>query len=176
MTIQAPSALTFQDLILKLQTFWADYGCVLQQPYDLEVGAGTMSPETFLRVLGPKTYRVAYLQPSRRPADGRYGENPNRFERLQIHLLHIYRRRLQDELKLRVLEQPVRVLAVASVRGSARWLCIAHPVWLRPQHAQKRLRRHRARTYLNVVRLLQHAPALGPEALQPEQQILKRER
>ena len=80
--------LTFQDLILKLQTFWADYGCVLQQPYDLEVGAGTMSPETFLRVLGSKPYRVAYLQPSRRPADGRYGENPNRlYKHTQLQVI-----------------------------------------------------------------------------------------
>jgi glycyl-tRNA synthetase alpha chain len=73
-----PEPLTFQELILKLQQFWAQRGCVLQQPYDIEVGAGTMSPETFLRVLGPKPYSVAYVQPSRRPADGRYGENPNR--------------------------------------------------------------------------------------------------
>ena len=72
------NALTFQELILSLQDFWASQGCVLQQPYDVEVGAGTMSPETFLRVLGPKPYRVGYVQPSRRPADGRYGENPNR--------------------------------------------------------------------------------------------------
>jgi glycyl-tRNA synthetase alpha chain len=71
-------SLTYQELILRLSKFWADRGCVLQQPYDLEVGAGTMSPETFLRVLGPKPYYVAYVQPSRRPADGRYGENPNR--------------------------------------------------------------------------------------------------
>ncbi len=69
---------TFQDLILQLQKFWSDRDCVLQQPYDVEVGAGTMHPETFLRVLGPEPYRVAYVQPSRRPADGRYGENPNR--------------------------------------------------------------------------------------------------
>jgi glycyl-tRNA synthetase alpha chain len=72
------NALTFQDLILKLMHFWGKEGCVLQQPYDTEVGAGTMHPETFLRVLGPSPYRVAYVQPSRRPADGRYGENPNR--------------------------------------------------------------------------------------------------
>jgi glycyl-tRNA synthetase alpha chain len=72
------SSPTFQELILRLQTFWAERGCVLQQPYDVEVGAGTMAPETFLRVLGPKPYKVAYVQPSRRPADGRYGENPNR--------------------------------------------------------------------------------------------------
>jgi glycyl-tRNA synthetase alpha chain len=70
--------LTFQDLILTLSHFWAKQGCVLQQPYDVEVGAGTMHPETFLRVLGPSPYRVAFVQPSRRPADGRYGENPNR--------------------------------------------------------------------------------------------------
>lgn len=68
----------FQDLILQLSHFWGKQGCVLQQPYDIEVGAGTMHPETFLRVLGPSAYRVAYVQPSRRPADGRYGENPNR--------------------------------------------------------------------------------------------------
>jgi glycyl-tRNA synthetase alpha chain len=69
---------TFQDLILKLSEFWAGEGCVLQQPYDLEVGAGTMHPDTFLRVLGPEPWRVAYVQPSRRPADGRYGDNPFR--------------------------------------------------------------------------------------------------
>jgi glycyl-tRNA synthetase alpha chain len=70
--------LNFQDLILTLSHFWVKQGCVLQQPYDVEVGAGTMHPETFLRVLGTTPYRVAYVQPSRRPADGRYGENPNR--------------------------------------------------------------------------------------------------
>jgi glycyl-tRNA synthetase alpha chain len=73
-----PKGLTFQDLILRLSQFWVKQGCVLQQPYDVEVGAGTMHPETFLRVLGPSHYRVGYVQPSRRPADGRYGENPNR--------------------------------------------------------------------------------------------------
>ena len=80
--------LTFQELILRLQTFWAENGCVLQQPYDVEVGAGTMAPETFLRVLGPKPYRVGYVQPSRRPADGRYGENPNRlFKHMQFQVI-----------------------------------------------------------------------------------------
>jgi glycyl-tRNA synthetase alpha chain len=72
------SALTFQQLLFNLQAFWAARGCVLQQPYDVEVGAGTMSPDTFLRVLGPRPINIAYAQPSRRPADGRYGENPNR--------------------------------------------------------------------------------------------------
>jgi len=80
--------LTFQQLILRLQTFWAERGCVLQQPYDVEVGAGTMAPETFLRVLGPQPYKVAYVQPSRRPADGRYGENPNRlFKHMQLQVI-----------------------------------------------------------------------------------------
>ena len=77
----ARKGLTFQELLFTLQRFWAERGCVLQQPYDVEVGAGTMSPDTFLRVLGPKPVRVAYAQPSRRPADGRYGENPNRLYR-----------------------------------------------------------------------------------------------
>jgi glycyl-tRNA synthetase alpha chain len=81
-------ALTFQDLFFTLQKFWADQGCVLQQPYDVEVGAGTMSPDTFLRVLGPKPVRIAYAQPSRRPADGRYGENPNRlFRHTQLQVI-----------------------------------------------------------------------------------------
>lgn len=80
---------TFQDTIFNLKRYWADRGAVIQEPYDLEVGAGTMAPETFLRVLGPKPYRVAYVQPSRRPADGRYGENPNRLykhQQLQVIL------------------------------------------------------------------------------------------
>jgi len=72
------SQLTFQDMISRLSEFWAGQGCVVALPYDLEVGAGTMCPETFFRVLGPQPWRVAYVQPARRPADGRYGENPNR--------------------------------------------------------------------------------------------------
>src|SRR6476659_10490067 len=81
-------ALTFQELLFTLQKFWADRGCVLQQPYDLEVGAGTMAPETFLRVLGPQPYNVAYVQPSRRPADGRYGDNPNRlYKHTQLQVI-----------------------------------------------------------------------------------------
>jgi glycyl-tRNA synthetase alpha chain len=88
MTSSHLNPLTFQELILRLQAFWAERGCVLQQPYDVEVGAGTMAPETFLRVLGPKPYKVAYVQPSRRPADGRYGENPNRlFKHMQLQVI-----------------------------------------------------------------------------------------
>ncbi len=80
--------LTFQQLLFRLQSFWADRGCVLQQPHDVEVGAGTMSPDTFLRVLGPRPFSVAYAQPSRRPADGRYGENPNRlYKHTQLQVI-----------------------------------------------------------------------------------------
>ncbi len=70
----------FQDVILSLQKFWARKGCVLLQPYDIEVGAGTFHPATLLRVLGPESWKTAYVQPSRRPTDGRYGENPNRLQ------------------------------------------------------------------------------------------------
>ena len=74
------AASSFQDLILVLQRFWTDQGCILLQPYDLEVGAGTFHPATTLRALGPEPWRAAYVQPSRRPTDGRYGENPNRLQ------------------------------------------------------------------------------------------------
>ena len=80
---------SFQQIVFKLKSYWASQNCVIQEPYDGEVGAGTMAPETFLRVLGPDPYRVAYVQPSRRPADGRYGENPNRLykhQQLQVIL------------------------------------------------------------------------------------------
>ncbi len=80
---------SFQETVFKLKRYWSDRGAIIQEPYDIEVGAGTMCPETFLRVLGPKPYRVAYVQPSRRPADGRYGENPNRLykhQQLQVVL------------------------------------------------------------------------------------------
>jgi len=83
------AAPTFQEMIFRLKHYWSDRGCIITEPYDMELGAGTMSPETFLRVLGPDPYRVAYVQPSRRPADGRYGENPNRLykhQQLQVIL------------------------------------------------------------------------------------------
>ena len=83
------TALSYQDTVFALKKYWSDRGCIIQEPYDVEVGAGTMAPETFLRVLGQQPYRVAYVQPSRRPADGRYGENPNRLykhQQLQVIL------------------------------------------------------------------------------------------
>ena len=80
--------MTFQDLISALSNYWASKGCLIHQPLDLEIGAGTMHPETFLRVLGSSPWRVAYVQPSRRPADGRFGENPNRlFKHHQFQVL-----------------------------------------------------------------------------------------
>jgi glycyl-tRNA synthetase alpha chain len=83
-----PKGLNFQDIILKLEEYWLRQGCILQQPYDTEVGAGTMHPETFLRVLGREPYRVVYPQPSRRPSDGRYGENPNRlYKHTQLQVI-----------------------------------------------------------------------------------------
>ena len=77
---KANKALSFQDIIMNLQKFWGKYGCLILQPYDIEVGAGTFHPATTLRSLGPKPWKAAYVQPSRRPTDGRYGENPNRLQ------------------------------------------------------------------------------------------------
>ena len=78
--IKEKKILSFQDIIMNLQKFWGKYGCVILQPYDIEVGAGTFHPATTLRSLGPKPWKAAYVQPSRRPTDGRYGENPNRLQ------------------------------------------------------------------------------------------------
>ncbi|MGE7956945.1 glycine--tRNA ligase subunit alpha, partial [Pseudomonas sp. NPDC089530] len=80
MSQPTPAVRTFQDLILALQQYWAEQGCVVLQPYDMEVGAGTFHTATFLRAIGPETWNAAYVQPSRRPTDGRYGENPNRLQ------------------------------------------------------------------------------------------------
>jgi glycyl-tRNA synthetase alpha chain len=88
---------TFQDLILKLQHFWASQGCLIQQPLDLEVGAGTSHPETLLRVLGPTPWNVAYIQPSRRPDDGRFGQNPNRL--FKHHQLQVILKPSPDEVQ-----------------------------------------------------------------------------
>ena len=82
--------MTFQEMIFTLQQFWSDQGCIIQQPYDVEKGAGTMNPATFLRSLGPEPWHVAYVEPSRRPADGRYGDNPNRlFQHHQFQEMYL---------------------------------------------------------------------------------------
>ncbi|WP_277222129.1 glycine--tRNA ligase subunit alpha, partial [Peptoniphilus vaginalis] len=77
----------FQDLIMTLENYWKEKGAIIMQPYDIEKGAGTMNPNTFLRSLGPEEWKVVYVEPSRRPADGRYGENPNRL--YQHHQLQV---------------------------------------------------------------------------------------
>ena len=94
--------MTFQDLIFKLSEFWASRGCLLQQPLDTEMGAGTMHPETFLRVLGPSPWNVAYVQPSRRPADGRFGENPNRL--FKHHQFQVILKPAPDEVQALYLQ------------------------------------------------------------------------
>ena len=94
--------MTLQDLILKLSAFWASHGCLLQQPLDLEVGAGTSHPETLFRVLGPKPWSVAYVQPSRRPDDGRFGQNPNRV--FKHHQYQVILKPSPDEVQQLYLE------------------------------------------------------------------------
>ncbi len=94
--------MTFQDLILKLSSYWASHGCLLQQPLDLEVGAGTSHPETLFRVLGPKPWSVAYVQPSRRPDDGRFGQNPNRL--FKHHQYQVILKPSPDEVQQLYLE------------------------------------------------------------------------
>ncbi|HUI20564.1 MAG TPA: glycine--tRNA ligase subunit alpha [Methylocella sp.] len=97
---------SFQDLILALQAFWAGQGCVILQPYDLEMGAGTFHPATALRALGPRPWKAAYVQPSRRPKDGRYGENPNRLQ-------HFY----QFQVILKPSPQDIQALYLASLEA-----------------------------------------------------------
>ncbi|TFH75515.1 glycine--tRNA ligase subunit alpha [Gammaproteobacteria bacterium LSUCC0112] len=108
LALQTPAAVdvkTFQGLILALQSFWAKQGCVVLQPLDLEVGAGTFHPATFLRAIGPESWRTAYVQPSRRPTDGRYGENPNRLQ-------HYY----QFQVILKPSPADIQDLYIASLR------------------------------------------------------------
>jgi glycyl-tRNA synthetase alpha chain len=92
----------FQEIILTLQKFWSEQGCILAQAYDIEKGAGTMNPSTFLRVLGPEPWHVAYVEPSRRPADGRYGENPNRL--FQHHQFQVIMKPSPDNIQELYLE------------------------------------------------------------------------
>lgn len=98
--------MNFQELILSLQNYWANQGCIIQQPYDIEKGAGTFNPATFLRALGPEPWNVAYVEPSRRPTDGRYGENPNRLQ-------HYY----QFQVLLKPSPQNIQDLYLDSLRS-----------------------------------------------------------
>jgi glycyl-tRNA synthetase alpha chain len=93
---------TFQELIFRLQRFWSGHGCVIAQPYDMEMGAGTFHPATFLRAIGPEPWRAAYVQPSRRPTDGRYGENPNRLQ--HYYQFQVILKPTPDELQELYLE------------------------------------------------------------------------
>ncbi len=97
----------FQEMILALQSFWSEQGCILAEPYDVEKGAGTMNPSTFLRVLGPEPWNVAYVEPSRRPADGRYGDNPNRL--YQHHQFQVIMKPSPDNIQELYLESLARL-------------------------------------------------------------------
>ncbi len=99
--------LYFQDLMIKLLEYWGDQGCLIMEPYDVEVGAGTMSPHTFLKAIGPEPWEVVYVEPSRRPADGRYGENPNRV--YQHHQLQVIMKPSVDDIQKRYLDSLIAI-------------------------------------------------------------------
>ena len=116
----------FQEVILALQEFWSDQGCILAQPYDVEKGAGTMSPWTFLRVLGPEPWNVAYVEPSRRPADGRYGDNPNRL--YQHHQFQVIMKPSPDNIQ----ELYLQSLARLGIRAEAHDIRFVEDNWESP--------------------------------------------
>ena len=118
--------MTFQDLITKLTGFWGEQGAVVAQPYDMEMGAGTMHPETFFRVLGPTPWKVVYVQPSRRPADGRYGDNPNRLGK--HHQLQLILKPAPQDIQDRYLAS----LAAAGVNPAEHDLRFEEDNWAAP--------------------------------------------
>ncbi|MEM7448434.1 MAG: glycine--tRNA ligase subunit alpha [Myxococcota bacterium] len=109
----------FQDLILTLQKFWSEHGCLLVQPYDSEVGAGTFNPHTFLRALGPEPWNVAYVEPSRRPTDGRYGENPNRLQ--SFHQFQVILKPSPIDIQERYLES-LRTIGTSPIDHDLRFV------------------------------------------------------
>ncbi len=111
--------MTFQEIILNLQKYWSDKGCVIMQPYDIEVGAGTFNPSTFLKVLGSKPWRCAYVEPSRRPTDGRYGENPNRLQ--HYYQFQVIIKPSPDDSKALYLDS-LRTLGVDLVKHDVRFV------------------------------------------------------
>ena len=116
----------FQDIIFALQTYWGQRGCVVQQPYDIEVGAGTFNPATFLRVIGPEPWNVAYVEPSRRPTDGRYGENPNRLQ-------HYYQFQvIMKPSPNRIQEMYLESLAVLGIRADEHDIRFVEDDWESP--------------------------------------------
>lgn len=117
---------TFQDLVMRLKTYWQGHGVVLAEPYDVEVGAGTMSPLTFFRALGPDPWRVAYVQPSRRPVDGRYGENPNRL--YQHHQFQVLLKPAPDD----VVELYLKSLAAIGIDRTEHDIRLVEDNWEQP--------------------------------------------
>jgi len=114
--------LNFQEVYFRLENFWSRQGCVIQQPYDIEVGAGTMNPATALRVLGPEPWRVAYVEPSRRPSDGRYGNNPNRLQHYYQYQVIIKPAPANiQELYIESLESISSSKVKASLSGESSW-------------------------------------------------------
>lgn len=113
------NSLTFQEIILTLQNYWSDQGCLLLQAYDTEKGAGTMSPYTFLRAIGPEPWNAAYVEPSRRPADGRYGENPNRL--FQHHQFQVVMKPSPDNIQELYLES-LRLLGIDPLEHDIRFV------------------------------------------------------
>jgi glycyl-tRNA synthetase alpha chain len=111
--------MNFQGMIMTLQRFWADQGCILMQPYDVEKGAGTMNPMTFLRTIGPEPWNVAYVEPSRRPADGRYGENPNRL--YQHHQFQVILKPSRDNVQELYLDS-LRALGIDPLHHDIRFV------------------------------------------------------
>jgi glycyl-tRNA synthetase alpha chain len=111
--------MTFQEIILNLQKYWSDKGCVIMQPYDIEVGAGTFNPSTFLKVLGDKPWKCAYVEPSRRPTDGRYGENPNRLQ--HYYQFQVIIKPSPDDSKSLYLDS-LRTLGVDLVKHDVRFV------------------------------------------------------
>jgi glycyl-tRNA synthetase alpha chain len=111
--------MTFQDIILRLQNFWAKQDCLIVQPYDVEKGAGTLNPMTFLRAIGPEPWNVAYVEPSRRPADGRYGENPNRL--YQHHQFQVIMKPSPDNIQELYLES-LRELGIEPLEHDIRFV------------------------------------------------------
>ena len=109
----------FQEIILALQKFWSAEGAILAEPYDVEKGAGTMNPSTFLRVLGPEPWHVAYVEPSRRPADGRYGDNPNRL--YQHHQFQVIMKPSPNNIQELYLESLAR-LGIRAVEHDIRFV------------------------------------------------------
>ena len=129
----------FQDLIMTLENYWKEKGAIIMQPYDIEKGAGTMNPNTFLRSLGPEEWKVVYVEPSRRPADGRYGENPNRL--YQHHQLQVILKPSPEDVQQLYLDS-LFAIGIDPKKHDIRfvednWDCLLYTsTWKEPQKGQ----------------------------------------